>query len=174
MTDSIYAIGMMSPVATADDIPPGLAITSIVGKAFSIDEISAFVLDLHRCMANGQVPLEHHWPPAGYGWVWKLVPVGSGTPTTPPPWWAGLPAPMAQLATPIKVKARLNCRVWKVTGAINYDTLVPMVAPFMTLTDRRVMDVFAVYHPANAPAWFTVWESGQTKMVCLADETEDA
>jgi len=77
MPEPVYAIGLVAPVLgpAGDDFPAGIAITSIVGRAFSLDETAAFVLSLHRTMAGGTKPLEVHWPEAGSGWRWALTPV---------------------------------------------------------------------------------------------------
>jgi hypothetical protein len=150
MAESVYVISAIEPGngVIGDGFPPGIAITSIVGKSFSLDDAANFVLYLHRCMAGGTQPLEIHWPIADTGKKWALV--DDNTPPVVHDWWEVLAS--AVPFKPFKAKAKMDCPMWQVASKIDIPTNLFMSDPLTRLNDLRVMDVWKVQ--GN---YFVVW-----------------
>jgi hypothetical protein len=163
MAESVYVISAIEPGngVIGDGFPPGIAITSIVGKSFSLDDAANFVLYLHRCMAGGAQPLSINWPIAPAGKHWAIVDDDVPVVTH---WYDGLVAPFKAVAAP-------GCCIWWAdpTGTIP-ESLI-LTDPVNRLNDNRVMDVwtadgkfFVVYpNPKVSPS--------AKRLVCLAEQT---
>ena len=95
---TVYAMAVV-PTDGGDGWPVGVAITSIVGKALSLEDVSAFVLHVHRTMKDGKAPLEIHWPLPPDGKHWEMID-NIQVPSVKLKWWEGLTPPFTAYSIP--------------------------------------------------------------------------
>jgi hypothetical protein len=168
--ESVYVISAVEQNGgvVGSDFPPGIAITSIVGRSFDVNETSDFVLYLHRCMAGGTKPLSINWPVAPVGYHWQVVKDDAPVVKN---WWDDLAS--AVPFVPFKAKAKPSCALWSMAAKVDIPDDLYTTNPFSVINDERVMDVwkvqgkyFVVYpDPSKFP------DAG--RFVCLADSTVD-